>query len=51
MDDHEHVESTFTLFPCIVQAQLFTDDLLGVDLCNDFQVDVLTHLVIEIQMA
>ena len=51
MDDREHVESTFTLFPRLVQAQLFADDLSGVDLFKDFQADLLTHLVIELQMA
>ena len=51
MDDRAPVERTFTLFPGLVQAQVFTDDLSGVDLCNDFQADVVTPLVIELLMA
>ncbi len=51
MDEHEHVEHTFSLFPRVVLAQLLTHELSGVDLFKDFQADLLTHLVIELQMA
>jgi hypothetical protein len=51
MDDHEHVQCTFTLFPRLVLAELFTDDLSGGDVFKNFQADLVTHLVIEIQMA
>jgi len=51
VNEHEHVESTFSLFPRLVLAQLLAHDLGGIDLSKDFQADLLTHLVIEIQMA
>ncbi len=47
IDQHDHIEAAFPLFPGMMHAELLTDDLSGVDLVKDIQAHLLTHLVIQ----
>ncbi len=51
VNERDHAQHAFALLPSVMRAKLLTDEVVRVHLFQDMQTDLLTHLVIQVQMA